>query len=88
MPRIPQEELERIKHEVSLLRLIESQGHELKKRGKGWVIRGVYRESGHEHLNECLIPTHVTRIVGLFARELEGRHGAEYLRRSGIPGWL
>jgi DNA primase catalytic core len=44
MPRIPQEELDRIKREVSLLRLIESQGHELKKRGKDWVMRCVFHD--------------------------------------------
>jgi len=44
MPRIPSEELERIKREVSLTRLIESQGHELKKRGKDWVMRCVFHE--------------------------------------------
>lgn len=44
MPRIPQEELERLKREVSLVRLIESQGHELKKRGKDWVMRCVFHE--------------------------------------------
>jgi len=42
MPRIPQDELDRIKREVSLVRLIESQGHELKKRGKDWVMRCVF----------------------------------------------
>ena len=42
MPRIPDAELERLKREVSLLRLIESQGHELKKRGKDWVMRCVF----------------------------------------------
>ena len=42
MPRIPADELERLKCEVSLLRLIESQGHELKKRGKDWVMRCVF----------------------------------------------
>jgi DNA primase len=44
MPRIPQEELERLKREVSLVRLIESQGHELKKRGRDWVMRCVFHE--------------------------------------------
>lgn len=34
MPRIRQEELDRLTREVSLFRLIESQGHELKNRGK------------------------------------------------------
>jgi DNA primase len=44
MPRIPQEELERLKREVSLVRLIEAQGHELKKRGRDWVMRCVFHE--------------------------------------------
>jgi len=35
MAHIPEAELERLKREVSLLRLIQSQGQELKKRGKG-----------------------------------------------------
>ena len=42
MPRIPGEELERLKKEVSLLRLIESQGHTLIKRGKNHVMRCVF----------------------------------------------
>ncbi len=44
MPRIPQDELERLKREVSLVRLIESQGYELKKRGKDRVMRCVFHE--------------------------------------------
>jgi hypothetical protein len=34
MPRIPEAELERLKKVVSLLRLIESQGYKVEKRGK------------------------------------------------------
>lgn len=44
MPRIPDSELERLKNEVSLLRLIESQGHKLAKRGKDWVMRCIFHE--------------------------------------------
>jgi DNA primase len=44
MPRIPETELERLKREVSLVRLIESQGHELKKRGRDWVMCCVFHE--------------------------------------------
>ncbi|AQH01658.1 DNA primase [Burkholderia sp. KK1] len=51
MPRIPQDELERIKREVSLVRLIESQGHELKKRGKDWVMRCVFHEESTPSLS-------------------------------------
>ncbi|MFS1524639.1 CHC2 zinc finger domain-containing protein [Microbulbifer sp. 2304DJ12-6] len=39
MARIPTDELERIKEEVSLLRLIESQGYQPQKRGKDYAIR-------------------------------------------------
>jgi DNA primase len=38
MARIPESELERLKTEVSLLRLIERQGHQLIKRGKDWAL--------------------------------------------------
>ncbi|WP_207005678.1 CHC2 zinc finger domain-containing protein [Trinickia mobilis] len=51
MPRIPDAELERLKREVSLLRLIESQGHELKKRGKDWVMRCVFHEEATPSLS-------------------------------------
>ncbi|TBU94776.1 DNA primase [Stutzerimonas kirkiae] len=44
MARIPVAELERLKREVSLVRLIQSQGHELKKRGKDWVMHCVFHE--------------------------------------------
>jgi DNA primase len=44
MPRIPEAELDRLKREVSLVRLIGSQGHELKKRGRDWVMRCVFHE--------------------------------------------
>ena len=44
MPRIPATELDRLKKEISLLRLIESQGHTLTKRGKDWVMRCVFHE--------------------------------------------
>ncbi|MGP8434008.1 CHC2 zinc finger domain-containing protein [Paraburkholderia fungorum] len=36
--------MERLKREVSLVRLIESQGHELKKRGRDWAMRCVSLE--------------------------------------------
>ena len=44
MARIPEAELERLKREVSLVRLIQSQGHELKKRGKDWVMCCVFHD--------------------------------------------
>lgn len=37
MARIPDEEIERLKEEVSLVRLVEASGVKLEKRGKDWV---------------------------------------------------
>jgi len=39
MARLSETELEQIKHNISLLRLIESQGYELKRQGKDYVTR-------------------------------------------------
>ena len=44
MPRIPDVEIERLKKEVSLLRLMESQGHTLIRRGKNHVMRCVFHD--------------------------------------------
>src|SRR5438034_11633691 len=44
MARIPEDELERIKSDVSLGRVVESQGHTLQKRGRDWVMRCVFHE--------------------------------------------
>ncbi|MFM0741449.1 CHC2 zinc finger domain-containing protein [Paraburkholderia xenovorans] len=51
MPRIPETELERLKRDVSLVRLIGSQGHELKKRGRDWVMRCVFHEEDTPRLS-------------------------------------
>lgn len=37
MARIPESELERLKSEVSLVRLVQSQGHTLTRRGRDFV---------------------------------------------------
>lgn len=44
MARLSDEELKDIKQRVSLLRLIESQGYEIKKRGKDYVTRCPFHE--------------------------------------------
>ncbi len=44
MARIPQGDIERLKEEISLVRLIQSQGHTLIKRGKDWVMCCVFHE--------------------------------------------
>lgn len=44
MARIPDEQIERLKQEVSLLRLVERQGYQPKKQGKDYVIRCPFHE--------------------------------------------
>lgn len=39
MARIPEDEIERLKNEVAVVRLAEAAGIELKKSGKDWVTR-------------------------------------------------
>jgi DNA primase catalytic core len=45
MTRIPEAELERLKHEVSLVRLLEGQGHRLISQGKDLACRCPWHES-------------------------------------------
>lgn len=44
MARIPEAELERLKSEVSLVRLVESQGHNLTRRGRDFVMACVFHD--------------------------------------------
>ena len=44
MPRIPEADIERLKEEVSVQRLVESAGIELKKAGKDWLGRCPFHE--------------------------------------------
>jgi DNA primase len=44
MARIPEAEIERLKNEVAVQRLIEAAGIELKKSGKDWVARCPFHE--------------------------------------------
>ncbi len=37
MPRIPEEEIERVKRETDLVALIQSRGVKLKQQGKNWI---------------------------------------------------
>lgn len=64
MPTIPiaKEELERLKADVSLRRLIESQGHELVRRGKDWVMRCVF----HEDATPSLVITESKNLYHCF----------------------
>lgn len=44
MARIPEAEIERLKNEISVQRLIETSGFELKKSGKDWITRCPFHE--------------------------------------------
>lgn len=50
MARIPEAEIERLKEEVSVQRLVESAGIELKKSGKDWLGRCPFHEDGEPSL--------------------------------------
>ncbi|CAM2198078.1 DNA primase [Paraburkholderia kururiensis] len=64
MPTIPiaKDELERLKNEVSLRRLIESQGHELTRRGKDWVMRCPF----HDDATPSLVVTESKNLYHCF----------------------
>lgn len=69
MARIPEAELERLKREVSLVRLIQSQGHELKRRGKDWVMCCVFHDESTPSLSVSEEKTSITALAaGLLVR--------------------
>ena len=68
MPRIPDSELERLKTEVSLLRLIQSQGHVLAKRGREWAMRCIF----HEDATASLVVTEVRNLYHCFGCNAAG----------------
>lgn len=68
MARIPDAEIERLKKEVSLLRLIESQGHKLQKRGKDWVMRCVF----HEETTASLVVSEAKNLYHCFGCNAAG----------------
>jgi DNA primase catalytic core len=68
MPRIPDSELERLKQEISLVRLIEAQGHSLTKRGKDWVMRCVF----HEDATASLVVTESKNLYHCFGCNAAG----------------
>jgi len=94
MARLPNNELDRLKHEVSLLRLIESQGYELSKRGKDYVTRCPF----HEDKTPSLVITPAKNLFHCFGCDAAGsvidwvmktqgvsfKHAVELLRKE-IP---
>ena len=52
MARLPEEQIERIKQDISLLRLVESQGYALSKQGKDYAVSCPFHE---EKTPSCII---------------------------------
>ena len=94
MPRIPEPELERLKEEVSVQRLVEASGLALKKSGKDWVTRCPF----HEDDTASLVVTPGKNLWHCFGCGIGGgpidwvmkrggvsfRHAVEQLR-EGLP---
>jgi len=68
MARIPDNELERIKQNISLLRLIESQGYEIKRHGKDYVICCPF----HEDVSPSLVITPDKNLFHCFGCDAAG----------------
>ena len=62
MARIPEAEIERLKAEVSLVRLVEAAGIELKKQGKDYACRCPF----HEEATPSLIVTPAKNLYHCF----------------------
>lgn len=69
MARIPESEVERIKREVSLLRLLEGQGHTLVKQGKDMACRCPWHQS--DDTPSCII-TPTTNLWHCFGCDAGG----------------
>jgi DNA primase len=94
MPRIPEPELERLKNETSVARLVEASGLELKKSGKDWITRCPF----HEDDTASLVVTPGKNLWHCFGCGIGGgpidwvmkrggvsfRHAVEQLR-EGLP---
>jgi DNA primase catalytic core len=93
MARIPDDEIERLKTEVSLVRLVESSGVELKKQGKDLVGRCPYHDdrepslvvSESKNLWHCLGACNTGGTVIDWTMKMQGvsfRHAVELLRNG------
>ena len=95
MARIPETEIERLKNEVSVERLVEASGIELKKSGKDWLGRCPF----HEDNTASLVVTPVKNLWHCFGCGIGGgpldwvmkrrgvsfRHAVELLREGVVP---
>jgi DNA primase len=95
MPRIPEAEIERLKSEVSVERLLQASGIELKKSGKDWLARCPF----HEDDTASLVVTPAKNLWHCFGCGIGGgpidwvikrqgvsfRHAVELLREGVTP---
>jgi DNA primase len=95
MPRIPEPEIERLKSEVSVERLVQASGLELKKSGKDWLGRCPF----HEDDTASLVVTPAKNLWHCFGCGVGGgpidwvikrqgvsfRHAVELLREGVAP---
>jgi DNA primase len=95
MPRIPEPEIERLKTEVSVERLVQASGIELKKSGKDWLGRCPF----HEDDTASLVVTPAKNLWHCFGCGIGGgpidwvikrqgvsfRHAVELLREGVTP---
>lgn len=96
MPRIPDNEIERLKQEIAVQRLIEGAGHELKKSGKDWITCCPF----HRDDTASLVVTPAKNLWHCFGCGVGGgpidwvmkvngvsfRHAVELLREGITPG--
>ncbi len=80
MPRIPQTEIERLKSEVSVQRLVESSGVELKKSGKDWLGRCPF----HEDDTASLVVTPAKNLWHCFGCGVGGGPIDWVIKRQGV----
>jgi DNA primase catalytic core len=96
MPRVPKDEIERLKREVSLIRLVEASGVALEKRGRDFVGRCPFHEdktpsfvvSPEKNLWNCLGACGTGGDVIAFVMKAEGvsfRHAVELLQNDYAP---
>lgn len=96
MARLAEGEIERLKTEVSLLRLVEVRGIALKRHGKDWLGRCPFHDdktpslvvSPDKNLWHCLGACNVGGSVIDFVMRMDGvsfRHAVELLRNDHVP---
>ena len=96
MARIPESDVERLKTEISLVRLIESSGIEIKKSGKDFACRCPFHEGDNEpsllvsvekNLFHCFACGAAGSVIDwvMRTRGVSFRHAVELLRNGVFP---